>query len=210
MAVDGYGQGITLYTNDQQPNLQSMIANLADGTIPRGVMRFASASARSASLAGTYAPVEGMVTWLQDVNRLDVYDGSVWVPVRGQTGSSLVTGGSSSTTSEVTTTMQVAMTTRAGIAYELKATGLVRSTIGGDRIELRIRRGTTTGATQVGGGIVGADTPNTGYTCLANGIDTPGAGSTTWTVFVARSGGTGSVDLTASSTLPASFVVREI
>jgi hypothetical protein len=207
VATDSYGQSITLYQNSEAPNLESMIGNLATGVIPRSVMRFASASARSATLT---SPVEGMVTWLQDVNRLDYYDGSVWVPAKGQTGSSLVTAGSSSTTSEVTTSMSVTLPTRAGVAYELKATALLRSTVGGDRLGLRIRRGTTTAATQVGGGIVDAATPNTGYSCLANGIDTPGSGSTTWTVFVAREGGTGSVDLTASTTLPASFVVREI
>lgn len=75
MATDTYGQSITLYQNTEAPNLEAMIKNLSDGVIPRSVMRFASASTRAATLA---APVEGMVTWLQDVNRLYVYDGSTW------------------------------------------------------------------------------------------------------------------------------------
>jgi hypothetical protein len=75
MATDSYGQSITLYQNTEAPNLESMIKNLSDGVIPRGVMRFSSASSRTATIA---APVEGMVTWLQDVNRLYVYDGSAW------------------------------------------------------------------------------------------------------------------------------------
>jgi hypothetical protein len=75
MATDPYGQSVTLYQNAEAPNLEAMIKNLADGVIPRSVMRFASSSARAATLT---APVEGMVTWLQDANRLYVYDGSAW------------------------------------------------------------------------------------------------------------------------------------
>ncbi|MFH9765211.1 hypothetical protein ACH4N4_30240 [Streptomyces microflavus] len=75
MATDLYGQGITLYQNTEAPNLEMMIKNLADGVIPRGVMRYSSASTRAANLT---SPVEGMTTWLQDVNRMYVYDGSAW------------------------------------------------------------------------------------------------------------------------------------
>lgn len=79
MATDDYGQGITLMGLTDAPSIPKAIADLAAGTIPRGVMRFASATTRGATLAGAFAPVEGMVTWLQDVNRLEVYDGSAWV-----------------------------------------------------------------------------------------------------------------------------------
>ncbi|MFH8804044.1 hypothetical protein ACH4F6_31400 [Streptomyces sp. NPDC017936] len=75
MATDSYGQSITLYQNTEAPNLEALVKNLADGVIPRGILRFSSASARAATLT---SPVEGMVTWLQDVNRLYVYDGSAW------------------------------------------------------------------------------------------------------------------------------------
>jgi hypothetical protein len=75
MATDSYGQSITLYQNTEAPNLEAMIKNLSDGVIPRSTMRFASASARAATIT---VPVEGMVSWLQDVNRLYVYDGSAW------------------------------------------------------------------------------------------------------------------------------------
>jgi hypothetical protein len=205
--TDAYGQGVSIPSLTDAPNAFALGDGIVNPVVQRSIMRFASASARTATVT---SPVAGMVTYLTDAKRLDYYDGSTWVPVKGQSSSSLVTAGSSSTTSEVTTGMSVTLATRAGVAYELKATALLRSTAGGDRLGLRIRRGTTTAATQVGGGIVDAATPNTGYSCLANGIDTPGAGTTTWTVFVAREGGTGSVDLTASTALPASFVVREI
>ena len=44
----------------------------------QSVMRFASSSARSTAIP---SPTEGMVTWLDDTNALQVYDGSAWVAV---------------------------------------------------------------------------------------------------------------------------------
>ncbi|MFF9118241.1 hypothetical protein ACF09Y_22025 [Streptomyces massasporeus] len=77
-APDQWGQGIGLWQMTDPPSIPDAIKALADGVIPRGVLRFASASARGATLT---APVEGMLTWLQDVNRLDVWDSSAWVAV---------------------------------------------------------------------------------------------------------------------------------
>ena len=79
MATDDYGQSITLMSLSDAPSIPKAIADLAAGTIPRGVMRFASATTRGATLVGASAPVEGMVSWLMDVDRLEVYDGSAWV-----------------------------------------------------------------------------------------------------------------------------------
>ena len=76
---DDYGQDIDLWALTDAPSIPAAIKALADGVIPRSVLRFASASARGATLVGAAAPVEGMTTWLQDVNRLEVYDGSGWV-----------------------------------------------------------------------------------------------------------------------------------
>ena len=73
---DDYAQDIDLISLTDAPDIPKAITDLAAGVIPRSVMRFASASARGATLT---APVEGMPTWLQDVNRLEVYDGSAWV-----------------------------------------------------------------------------------------------------------------------------------
>jgi hypothetical protein len=44
----------------------------------QAVMRFADAAARSASIG---VPTEGMVTYLDDENRLEYYDGSSWINV---------------------------------------------------------------------------------------------------------------------------------
>jgi hypothetical protein len=97
MATDDYGQNITLMSLSDAPSIPKAIADLAAGTIPRGVMRFASATTRGATLAGASAPVEGMVTWLMDVNRLEVYDGSAWVtppqPVTTTTTGATAAGG---------------------------------------------------------------------------------------------------------------------
>ncbi|MFJ8594887.1 hypothetical protein [Streptomyces sp. NPDC093598] len=77
-APDQWGQGIALWQMTDPPSIPDAIKALADGVIPRGVLRFASASARGATLT---APTEGMLTWLQDVNRLDVWDSTAWVAV---------------------------------------------------------------------------------------------------------------------------------
>lgn len=53
-------------------------ANLSD----QSVMRFANSTARSTAIP---SPTEGMVSWLDDVNALQVYDGSAWVAVIGGT-----------------------------------------------------------------------------------------------------------------------------
>jgi len=78
---DAYGQGIQITSNTDAPDIPKTAQQLADGLIPRSIMRFASASARGSTLTEDQAPVEGMLTWLQDVNRLDLYDGSSWVAV---------------------------------------------------------------------------------------------------------------------------------
>lgn len=53
----------------------------------QSVMVFASATARSSALT---TPVEGMVTYLQDVDKLQYWNGTLWVSV-GAGGISTVT-----------------------------------------------------------------------------------------------------------------------
>jgi len=84
--TDSYGQGIQLASLTDAPDTPAAIKALADGIIPRGTLRFASASARGATLVGASAPVDGMMTLLQDVKRLDVRLNGAWVAV--STGSS--------------------------------------------------------------------------------------------------------------------------
>jgi hypothetical protein len=57
----------------------------------QAVMRFADSAARTAALSGVLA--EGMVSYLQDTNTLEVYDGSGWVGATGDiTGLTAGTG----------------------------------------------------------------------------------------------------------------------
>lgn len=76
---DDYGQNVNIASLTDAPDASKLAKELANGLAQRGVMRFASASARGATLTGATAPVDGMATWLQDVDRLDVYNGSAWV-----------------------------------------------------------------------------------------------------------------------------------
>ncbi|WP_405184192.1 hypothetical protein [Streptomyces albidoflavus] len=80
--TDSYGQGIPLAALTDGPDIPKAIADLAAGVIPRGVMRFASASARGATLT---SPQAGMQAWLQDVQLLTLYDGTAWVAVAAGT-----------------------------------------------------------------------------------------------------------------------------
>ncbi|MFE9432306.1 hypothetical protein ACFYNA_15110 [Streptomyces sp. NPDC006640] len=85
--TDGYGQGIGLWSMTDAPSIPDAISLFAAGVLPRLRMTFASASARGATLIGSSAPVPGMMTWLTDVGRLDVYDGSAWVAMSVGTSS---------------------------------------------------------------------------------------------------------------------------
>ena len=208
--TDDYGQGVSISALTDAPNAETLAKNIANALAPRSVMRFASSSARTAALTGATAPVEGMVSYLQDVDRLYVYTGSAWVEISTrQEASAVLTSGSSVTSSEVLTGLSVTMTTRASTSYKLEASGLVRSTLANDRVDLLIRRGTTTAGTQVGGGVRFSSAGATGETLTAIGWDTPGAGTTTWVVTI-NGVGSGNVDLTASSAFPAVFEVKEI
>lgn len=67
----------------------------------QAVMVFASATARTTALSGVLA--EGMMSYLQDTNAVEVYDGSAWVSV-GSTGdiTGITTGTDSGLTGGVT------------------------------------------------------------------------------------------------------------
>ncbi|MFI6491205.1 hypothetical protein [Streptomyces sp. NPDC050564] len=79
--TDNYGQGVNIASLTDAPDADKLATDIVNAIAQRSIMRFASASARGATLSGSLAPVEGMLTWLQDVDRLDLYDGSAWVTV---------------------------------------------------------------------------------------------------------------------------------
>lgn len=51
----------------------------------QAVMRFANEAARTAAFGGVGEPVlaEGMMSYLDDVNQVQVYDGTQWVAIAG-------------------------------------------------------------------------------------------------------------------------------
>jgi hypothetical protein len=79
---DSYGQGVVVASLTDAPNAETLARNIADAIVQRSIMRFASASARSATLT---TPAEGMVAWLQDTNQLSLYDGTSWVVIYNYT-----------------------------------------------------------------------------------------------------------------------------
>lgn len=76
-ADDEFGQGIGLWQMTDAPDIPAAIKALADGVIPRGVLRFASAAARGAAVD---TPVEGMMTWLIAEGRLEIRHNNAWLP----------------------------------------------------------------------------------------------------------------------------------
>ncbi|MFF4090417.1 hypothetical protein ACFYY9_26575 [Streptomyces nigra] len=79
--TDDYGQGINIASLTDAPDAGKLAKDIVNAIAQRSILRYASASARGAALTGATAPVEGMLSWLQDVNRLDLYDGAGWVAV---------------------------------------------------------------------------------------------------------------------------------
>ena len=76
---DDFGQGVNIASLTDSPDAGKLAKDIANALAQRTVMRFSSASARGATLSGANAPVDGMATWLQDTNSLEVYDGGAWV-----------------------------------------------------------------------------------------------------------------------------------
>lgn len=74
MAQDTTAQEIYLPELTDQPNI-AVLATALQAILERTSLRFASATERAATLP---APIEGMITWLEDVNRLEFYNGSAW------------------------------------------------------------------------------------------------------------------------------------
>jgi hypothetical protein len=57
-------------------------SEINDNLMRQSVMVFSNAAARTAAIT---VPLEGMLTWLEDVNRYESYNGSAWVSPFGMT-----------------------------------------------------------------------------------------------------------------------------
>jgi hypothetical protein len=75
------GAGAKLFTSGAVLTAAQVNTYLMD----QSVMRFADEAARTAAFGGTGEPVlaEGMMSYLMDVNQVQVYDGSAWVAIGG-------------------------------------------------------------------------------------------------------------------------------
>lgn len=126
--TDSYGQGVAITALTDAPNAQALAFAIVDALTQRSVMRFASASARAATLT---APTEGMVTYLLDVDSLQMYTGSTWQPLAPQqTGvnafTSDLTNATTTSTTYVNSSRTLSLTMTAPISGKLEATLSVR------------------------------------------------------------------------------------
>ncbi|MFK0182291.1 hypothetical protein ACIQVR_40775 [Streptomyces xanthochromogenes] len=74
--TDTFGQSISIPALTDAPNIEAAVSSTINALAQRGIMRFVSASARTAAIT---SPVEGMQTWLQDTNTMEYYDGTQWL-----------------------------------------------------------------------------------------------------------------------------------
>jgi hypothetical protein len=112
------------------------------------VMVFASSAARTTALSGVLA--EGMVSYLQDTNTLEVYDGAAWVGATGDiTGLTAGTGISISSATGPVPTVTNSMATEIAAKGDLIAgTGSAtfdNLTVGANNLVLTADSSTTTG-----------------------------------------------------------------
>jgi hypothetical protein len=75
VATDSYGQSVPYPTLSEAPDAETGFEGLVNAMVPRSNMRFASASARNATLT---SPTAGMVAYLVSEKQLTIYDGSSW------------------------------------------------------------------------------------------------------------------------------------
>lgn len=125
------------------------------------VMVFASATARTTALSGVLS--EGMMSYLQDTNAVEVYDGSAWVSVgstgdiTGVTAGTGISGGGTSGTVTVTNSMATAIDAKGDLIVGTGADTFARLPVGTNDYVLTAASGETTGlkwAAAAGGGKV--------------------------------------------------------
>jgi hypothetical protein len=133
-----------VFTNGSVLNASEINDNLMN----QSVMVFSNSTARAAALT---SPLEGMLTWLQDTNKYENYNGSAWVALGGsailqvQSTTKLDTFTTSSTTFSDVTGLSVSITP-SSTSSKILVTGSVN--IGGlgfttNAPYLRLRRDST-------------------------------------------------------------------
>ena len=112
------------------------------------VMVFASSAARSSALSGVLA--EGMVSYLQDTNAVEVYNGTAWVGVSGagdvtevQAGTGISVASGTGPIPVVTNTMATAIDAAGDLIYGPGADTFARLGIGTAGQVLKVNSGAT-------------------------------------------------------------------
>ena len=147
---------------------------------------------------------EGMAAYDQDTDQVKVWDGSAWIVI-GPTaapfrGYALDSDGAS-TTSEVYTGASVVVPSGSnptGARFKVEASANLSSSVDGDRADLRVRRGTSTGSTL----IFSTRTPDLEAAALGItgfSVDDPPAGAVTYGLFIARATGSGTVSMSSAA-----------
>ena len=177
------------------------------------VMVFASSAARTSALSGVLA--EGMVSYLQDTNAVEVYNGSAWVGVSGagdvtevQAGTGISVASGTGPIPVVTNTMATAIDAAGDLIYGTGADTFARLGIGTAGQVLKVNSGATApewGA--AAGGSWTTWTPTaTNYT-KGNGTETARYLDVNGTIFFFYKfvlGSTSSITGEPSTSLPAS------
>lgn len=156
-------------------------------------------------------PYTGMHVYETDTGRQVIYDGSAWVTAKrtipAVTATLTTNSGSTSGTGEITPLTSPAITGDGVTKVKVTASffGIAGQTVGGDTFEVRIKRG----ATQLQSIRVKTSGTSTEGGCTLMVVDTPPAGSVTYTVAMARVLGTGTAQLGAGATAPATITVEQ-
>jgi hypothetical protein len=106
-------------------------SEINDNLMNQSVMVFTNSAARSAALP---SPVEGMLTWLEDINEYQNYNGSAWVSLITPSGYSLIkTQAIGTSVTAVTVTGAFSSTYD---VYQIVVSGGVASTQTGMKLQL--------------------------------------------------------------------------
>lgn len=114
----------------------------------QAVMRFANAAARTTALSGVLA--EGMVSYLDDTNQLEVYDGSAWTSASGDitavTAGTGISGGGTSGAVTITNSMATAIDAKGDLIVGTGADTFSRLAVSAtDGHVLKVKASTSTG-----------------------------------------------------------------
>jgi hypothetical protein len=201
-------QGLPYPLSSDSPAGNTQILVLANAVEQRVVMAFASSSARTTAFtnAGVTA-LEGMLCWLEDVNRYDYYTGSTWRPLTelgAGTGAELAYNEITSATSEITTEADVGPSISFTLAVTrkvlLRASFLFRSTAGADTMRGLITDASNTQLIDTGTiAIAGANLNDRREISIRKSL---GAGSYTYKMRAMSATSVGTTIVSASATNP--------